>query len=224
MSENENDALGFNRRDFLKGGSAATLMTMLGGVELLAQTNAAPGGGDQGPGGEDQGGGHWPGRLGPRDPQHPGAELPQAERRRHLRHLPRLAQARRQRGPGRAAQTDDYKTILANKDIQAVIIATPTDKHKDDRLGSPQGRQARLLRGAAGQHHRRRARDRPGSQGGPATGLPGRPADALRPAAAFPAAVHPLRRRWARPSWRAPSGTRRRVGAPLPPTPSTRRR
>src|SRR5512144_3131378 len=42
MNENECDALGFNRRDFLKGGSVATLMTMLGGVELFAQTNAAP--------------------------------------------------------------------------------------------------------------------------------------------------------------------------------------
>src|ERR1035438_2963598 len=36
---NENDALGYNRRDFLKGGSLATVMTMLGGVELLGQTN-----------------------------------------------------------------------------------------------------------------------------------------------------------------------------------------
>ena len=41
MSDNTCDALGYNRRDFLKGGSAATLMTMLGGVELIAQ-NAAP--------------------------------------------------------------------------------------------------------------------------------------------------------------------------------------
>ena len=44
MSENENDLLGHNRRDFLKGGSYATLMTMLGGVELFAQTIAAPAG------------------------------------------------------------------------------------------------------------------------------------------------------------------------------------
>ena len=44
MNENENDALGYNRRDFLRGGSVATLMTMLGGVEFFAQTNAAAGG------------------------------------------------------------------------------------------------------------------------------------------------------------------------------------
>jgi len=41
MNENENDPLGYNRRDFLKGGSVATLMTMLGGVELLGQSAPA---------------------------------------------------------------------------------------------------------------------------------------------------------------------------------------
>jgi hypothetical protein len=39
---NENDLLGFNRRDFLKGSSAATLMSMLGGVELLAREEEEP--------------------------------------------------------------------------------------------------------------------------------------------------------------------------------------
>src|SRR5215472_11910139 len=37
---NEVDFSEFNRRDFLKGGSMATLAAMLGGAELLAQTNA----------------------------------------------------------------------------------------------------------------------------------------------------------------------------------------
>jgi len=32
MNENDNSLLDFNRRDFLKSGSVATLMTMLGGV------------------------------------------------------------------------------------------------------------------------------------------------------------------------------------------------
>src|SRR4029077_1283620 len=44
MNENESDVLDFNRRDFLKTGSAATLMTMLGGVELFGETSATPGG------------------------------------------------------------------------------------------------------------------------------------------------------------------------------------
>jgi hypothetical protein len=43
MNQIEKETQDFNRRDFLKSGSVATLMTMLGGVELFAQTNAAPG-------------------------------------------------------------------------------------------------------------------------------------------------------------------------------------
>ena len=30
-----------------------------------------------------------------------------------------------------AAQVEDYKTLLDNKDIQAVVVATPTHQHKD---------------------------------------------------------------------------------------------
>src|SRR5215471_6223060 len=41
MNQTENRTQDFNRRDFLKGGSVATLMTMLGGVELFGQP-AAP--------------------------------------------------------------------------------------------------------------------------------------------------------------------------------------
>ena len=40
MNQNKSESLGYNRRDFLKGGSAVTLMTMLGGVELFAQASA----------------------------------------------------------------------------------------------------------------------------------------------------------------------------------------
>ena len=40
MNENVTNVLDFNRRDFLRSGSVATLMTMLGGVELFGQTNA----------------------------------------------------------------------------------------------------------------------------------------------------------------------------------------
>ena len=47
---NENDPLGYNRRDFLKGGSVATLMTMLGGVELVADTASAQSGDIRGTG------------------------------------------------------------------------------------------------------------------------------------------------------------------------------
>ena len=42
MNENPVSSLDFNRRDFLRSGSVATLMTMLGGVELIAQTTNEP--------------------------------------------------------------------------------------------------------------------------------------------------------------------------------------
>src|SRR5215469_5791434 len=42
MNENQTNVLDFNRRDFLRTGSVASLMTMLGGVELFAETTAAP--------------------------------------------------------------------------------------------------------------------------------------------------------------------------------------
>src|SRR5260370_3631210 len=129
MNLNASDALGVNRRDFLKSGSFATLMTMLGGVELLAQTNSPPTG-------ETTiilpkikvgviGLGAW------------GREL--------LNILGRLEQAdvaaicdtyapflrRNASAAPKATPTEDYKKILDNKDIKAVIIATPTHKHKD---------------------------------------------------------------------------------------------
>src|SRR4051794_33278513 len=45
MNENQTEGLGFNRRDFLRGGSVAALMTMLGGVELIADAAEQGGGG-----------------------------------------------------------------------------------------------------------------------------------------------------------------------------------
>jgi len=129
MNSNELEALGVNRRDFLKSGSFATLMTMLGGVELLAAETATPTG-------ETViklppvkvaviGLGAW------------GREL--------LNMLGRLDQAdvaaicdtyapflrRNASAAPKATPVDDYKKVLENKDIKAVIIATPTHKHKE---------------------------------------------------------------------------------------------
>src|SRR5437588_12908838 len=49
MNEIESDVLGYNRRDFLESGSFATLMTMMGGVELIADTPAEVPKADNGP-------------------------------------------------------------------------------------------------------------------------------------------------------------------------------
>ena len=96
MNENENEALGYNRRDFLKGGSVATLMTMLGGVELFAQTNAAPAGDAKAAAVKIKvaviGLGAWG-----REIINTLARVPAGGYRRHLRHLPGFPETHRQR-------------------------------------------------------------------------------------------------------------------------------
>jgi predicted dehydrogenase len=129
MNENENDPLGYNRRDFLKGGSVATLMTMLGGVELLAQST---------PGFTSDikpsdarikvaviGLGAWG-----REILNTLGRLPMAEIAAICDTYPASLRRAATAAPG-AAQTPDYKTILANNDIKCVIVATPTHLHKE---------------------------------------------------------------------------------------------
>ncbi|HWV99890.1 MAG TPA: Gfo/Idh/MocA family oxidoreductase [Candidatus Acidoferrum sp.] len=128
MNENENKIADFNRRDFLKGGSAATLLTMLGGVELFAQTNAAPA--EAKAAGPKLriaviGLGTWG-----REIVNTLARLPKAEVAAICDTYPASVRRSATAAPG-AAQTEDYKTILDNKDIKAVVIATPTHQHKD---------------------------------------------------------------------------------------------
>ncbi|HVV01728.1 MAG TPA: Gfo/Idh/MocA family oxidoreductase, partial [Verrucomicrobiae bacterium] len=130
MSNSENNSSEFNRRDFLKGGSAATLMTMLSGAQVFARAAAAPASGPA---------------------EHVTAHVKVAViglglwGREILKMLALLKEADiaaicetypayLRRGAAiapKAIQTPDYKTILANKDITAVIIATPTHKHKE---------------------------------------------------------------------------------------------
>ena len=126
MNENEN----FNRRDFLKGGSVATLVTMLSsGVELFAQTNAAPATEKKPLGPKVKvaviGLGSWG-----REIVNTLARQEQAEIAAicdtyapFVRRCSSLAPA--------AAQVEDYKTLLTNKDIPAVVVATPTHQHKE---------------------------------------------------------------------------------------------
>jgi predicted dehydrogenase len=134
MNENESDALGHNRRDFLKGGSAATLMTMLGGVELFAQTNAAPAGETKAPAVKIKvaviGLGAWG-----REIINTLARVPQADIAAICDTYPASLKRAANAAPG-AAQTADYKTILDNKDIKAVVIATPTFQHKEVALAA----------------------------------------------------------------------------------------
>ncbi len=139
MNENESDALGYNRRDFLKGGSVATLMTMLGGVELFAQTNAAPAK-------EAEaavkikvaviGLGAWGREIINTLVKLPHTENPiDVEIAAICDTYPASLKRTSSAVPG-AAQVPDYKTILSNKDIKAVIIATPTPDHKEIALAA----------------------------------------------------------------------------------------
>jgi len=123
-----NDLLNeFNRRDFIKGGSVATVMAMLGGVELLAQTTEPPP--------PDVSGnkvrvaiigcGVW------------GREILKMLGRQEQAEVVALcdiypAAMRRcaADAPG-ARQVLDAAEIFADKNVQAVFIATPTHQHRD---------------------------------------------------------------------------------------------
>ena len=133
MNENESEALGYNRRNFLKGGSVATLMTMLGGVELFAQTNAAPGEAGKAPVAKMKvaviGLGAW-GREIVNTLVNPVAPVEPADLAAICDTYGPSLRRTANSVPG-VNQTPDYKTILANKDIKAVIIATPTPGHKE---------------------------------------------------------------------------------------------
>jgi predicted dehydrogenase len=134
MKDRMDAALACNRRDFLKSGSFATLMTMMGGVPLLAENNTA----EQ----EKQdstvkvkvgliGLGAWGGHEILRVLGRLGTAEVAALCDTYPAYLKRCA-----RDFPNAIQTADYKTILDNKDIPAIIIATPTHKHKEIALAA----------------------------------------------------------------------------------------
>jgi predicted dehydrogenase len=133
MNQPETNEAGFNRRDFLKGGSVATMMAMMGGVELFAQAVPEKKDGDKPPGPAIKcaliGLGPW-GReildLLNRIPQ----TDPHAEIVALCDNYPAMMRRSAAKAPG-AAQLEDYQAVLANKDIQAVIIATGSHQHKD---------------------------------------------------------------------------------------------
>ena len=117
-----------NRRDFLRGGSVATLMTMLGGVELRAATP------------KNAEGKELTGEkvkcaiigLGPwgREIITALQRIPEAEIVTLCDTYEPMARRSANNVPGATTATD-YQTVLANKDIKAVFIATGSHQHKD---------------------------------------------------------------------------------------------
>lgn len=134
MNMNENRTTDVNRRDFLKGSSMATLMTMLGGVELTfrPEARAAETAPLQGP----------PVNLGVIGLGAWGRKIletltlvPEANvvaicdsYPAFLRRAGKLAE--------KAEQVEDYKKILDNKAVKAVFISTPTPRHREIALAA----------------------------------------------------------------------------------------
>jgi len=120
-----------NRRGFIKGGSVASLMTMMGGV-LLSAPRAQ---------GADA--------AAPKKPSNPPVKCGVIGCGPHgrdiMQQLARLGNApvisvadinegaanRGKREAPEAQTYSDYKQLLANKDVKAVFIATPTHTHKE---------------------------------------------------------------------------------------------
>jgi predicted dehydrogenase len=120
----------FNRRDFLRGGSMAALMSMLGGVELLAQTNEAASAAAAAVKGPKVkvaviGLGPWG-----RDVLNTLARVAQADVAVICDSYPAMLTRAAKVAPN-AVKESDYKKILENKEIQAVVICTATHQHKE---------------------------------------------------------------------------------------------
>ena len=127
MHPTDTSGAAVNRRDFIKGSSFATLMTLLGGVEIVHQSASAAE--------VDKlvafrvrcaviGLGPW------------GREILTALSRQKEAEIVAVCDKYApllRRGAGlapKAAAEAEYRKVLDNKDVQAVFIATPTHQHK----------------------------------------------------------------------------------------------
>jgi len=126
----------FTRRDFLKGSSFATLMTLLGGVQLVAQPNSEKPAEAKPPGPKVKcaviGLGPWG-----REIAGTLLRLPQAELAAICDTYPASLKRAANTAPN-TKTTEDYKTILDDKEIAAVVIATPSHLHREVTLAALQ--------------------------------------------------------------------------------------
>jgi len=127
MKRSRKSAPDVNRRDFLKGSSLATLMSMLGGIELRAQGVPEEPKKPEGP--KVKVGVIGLGAWG-RDILSTLARLPQADVAAICDTYPAFVKRSAKNCPN-AKAVEDYRAILDDKEITAIIVATPTHKHKD---------------------------------------------------------------------------------------------
>ncbi len=129
MNQADQSNADFNRRDFLKGSSFAALMTMMGGVELLAQAQPERELSTLPPKPKVKvaiiGLGPWG-----REILDQLGRLEQAEVAAICDSYPAMMRRSATKAPA-AAQVENYAEILANKEIKAVIVATGSHQHKD---------------------------------------------------------------------------------------------
>ncbi|HMP84493.1 MAG TPA: Gfo/Idh/MocA family oxidoreductase [Verrucomicrobiota bacterium] len=129
MNQAQSGAGEFNRRNFLKGGSFATVATMLGGVPLFAQTTNETVSATKPAGPKVKcaviGLGPWGREL-----LDQLGRVPQAEIAAICDNYAAFLRRSAAKAPG-AQQVADYNAVLDNKEITAVIVATPTQLHKD---------------------------------------------------------------------------------------------
>ena len=126
----------FNRRDFLKGSSTATLMTLLGGVELTMTPAARAVDADKLHGPPVKSALIGCGSRG-REIVSTLGRVPEAQLVALCDTYPAAVRRAAKEAP-EAAAVPDYQQVLANKDIKAVFIATPTHLHREIALAALQ--------------------------------------------------------------------------------------
>lgn len=129
MHDKKQSGEGFNRRDFIKSGSTATLMAMLGGVRLLAGENEASGSATKYLGPKVKVGIIGLGSRG-REIINTLFIFPEVEIKSVCDTYPASVRRAATAAPG-AVPTENYRTILSDPEIQAVVVATPTHQHKE---------------------------------------------------------------------------------------------
>ncbi len=129
MNQSHDNAVDFNRRDFLKGSSFAAMMTMMGGVQLMAQSATEPP--TSTPDASPKvkvaviGLGAWG-----REILDQLGRLEKAEIVAICDNYPAMMRRSATKAPG-AKQVEDYQELLKDAAIQAVIVATGSHQHKD---------------------------------------------------------------------------------------------